>query len=218
MELKNAVAICLISFFSATLVLLIARALDLQAAARLEPQLAKIAEELEAIRKSGGVRASLGGAAEGETVDDALMVYYFHGVRCPTCRAAESNARETLEAEYASQLDSGEVVWKVLDYATDPAAEAIAIDFGVSDPAIVLVRMKDGEIDGWNRLDRVLALAKDKARLSAYLRDEINEMLKTPGRESGATQPTGAPAIPVPDVDPPDIPVPADPPDIPLPG
>jgi len=42
MELKNAVTVCLISLFSATLVMLIARALDLQAANRLEPQLAKI--------------------------------------------------------------------------------------------------------------------------------------------------------------------------------
>ena len=42
MELKNAVTICLISLFSATLVLLIARALDLQAVARLEPQLTRI--------------------------------------------------------------------------------------------------------------------------------------------------------------------------------
>ena len=57
MELKNAVAVCLISLFSATLVVLIARALDSQAASRLEPQLASIVEELQAIRKQGGVAA-----------------------------------------------------------------------------------------------------------------------------------------------------------------
>ena len=44
MELKNAVAVCLISLVSATLVVLIARSLDNQAASRLEPQLAQIAE------------------------------------------------------------------------------------------------------------------------------------------------------------------------------
>ena len=46
MELKNAVAVCLISLFSATLVVLIARSLDSQAASQLEPQLASIVEEL----------------------------------------------------------------------------------------------------------------------------------------------------------------------------
>ena len=55
MELKNALAVCLISLFSATLVVLIARSLDSQAASRIEPQLAKIVQELEAIRTSGGI-------------------------------------------------------------------------------------------------------------------------------------------------------------------
>ena len=57
MELKNALTVCLISLFSATLVLLIARALDLQAAARLEPQLTRIVEELEGLRQQGGIAA-----------------------------------------------------------------------------------------------------------------------------------------------------------------
>jgi hypothetical protein len=53
MDMKNAAAVCLISLFSATLVVLIARALDSQTASQLEPQLTSIAEELRAIRKQG---------------------------------------------------------------------------------------------------------------------------------------------------------------------
>lgn len=63
MELKNALAVCLISLFSATLVVLIARALDVQAASRLEPHLAGILEELQAIRKQGGLAARAGGSS-----------------------------------------------------------------------------------------------------------------------------------------------------------
>ena len=63
MELKNAVAVCLISLFSATLVVLIARSLDSQAASRLEPQLAEIVEELRALREGGGIAAPSGEAA-----------------------------------------------------------------------------------------------------------------------------------------------------------
>ena len=74
MELKNAVAVCLISLFSATLVVLIARALDSQAASRLEPQLAKIVDELQAIRKQGGIAASPGNASNTETAADGLVV------------------------------------------------------------------------------------------------------------------------------------------------
>ena len=73
MDLKNAVAVCLISFFSATLVLLIARALDLQAAARLEPQLARIVEQLEMIRQGGAI-ARVGGAATEKSHDAHLPI------------------------------------------------------------------------------------------------------------------------------------------------
>lgn len=208
MDLKNAVAACLIALFASTLVVLIARALDLQAASRLEPQLAKIVEELQAIRKQGGIAAAPGEGSARESGDNALMVYYFHGVRCPTCRAAESNARATLEAEYAPQLKSGEVVWKVLDYMKDPTAKELAKDFSVTASTIVLVRMKDGAIDVWNRLDRLLALAQDKPALSAYLQGEMEKMLKPPEREPAPATERGAPDIPLPGAHAPPIPVP----------
>ena len=59
-EYKNAVTVCLISLFSATLVVLIARSLDSHAASQLEPQLARIAEELQTIREQGGIAAASG--------------------------------------------------------------------------------------------------------------------------------------------------------------
>jgi len=217
MELKTAVGVCLISLFSATLVMLIARSLDSQAASRLEPQLTQIAAELEAIRRQGGIGPASGVRIDGRVGDDALMVYYFHGVRCPTCRAAESNAHATLLAEYASQLENGEVIWRVLDYMKDPTAKAMAKQFDVTTATIVLVKMKGGEIDVWNRLDRVLAMAEDKPALSAYLEDEINEMLKTADGEPEATQPTDGPAIPLPGGEADDLPLPTGPAEIPIP-
>lgn len=212
MDLKNAAAVCIISLFSATLVLLIARALDLGTASRLEPQLAKIVEELEAIRKAGGIAPSPGEEFAGQPADDALMVCYFHGVRCATCRAAESNALDTLRAHYASQLKGGQVVWKVLDYMKDPTAAQMAKDFKVTTSTIVLVKRKGGQMDVWNRLDRVLALAEDKPALSMYLQEEIDKMLEpaaaAPAEPPPVALPEGTPAIPVPSPPTPDTPVP----------
>jgi len=208
MELKNAAAVCLISLFSATLVVLIARALDLNAASQIEPQLAKIVEELQAIRKSGGIVATAGEDSASLASDNALIVYYFHGARCPTCRAAELNAYETLQSEYAPQLKDGRVVWKVLDFMQDSSAMEMAENFNVATSTIVLVRMKDGEIDSWNRLGRTLALAEDKAGLSAYLQDEIDSMLRPAETTPDSPDDLGAAEIPVPIATSPPIPVP----------
>ncbi|MHC4177231.1 MAG: nitrophenyl compound nitroreductase subunit ArsF family protein [Planctomycetota bacterium] len=217
MELKNAVAVCLISLFSATLVVLIARTLDSQATSPLEGHLETIAEELQTIRKQGGITAASGGTGVGQSADDGLMVYYFHGVRCPTCIAAESQAHETVRSDFASQLESREVIWKVLDYVKDPVAAKLARKFDVAASTVVLARMKDGQIEDWRRLDRVLVLVNDKPAFAAYIRDEIGQMLKS--QESGPTPPPddNSPDIPIPDPDLLDIPVPTEPADVAVP-
>ncbi|MFV1967169.1 MAG: nitrophenyl compound nitroreductase subunit ArsF family protein [Pirellulaceae bacterium] len=177
MELKNAVAVCLISLFSATLVLLIARALDMQAAAKLEPQLVRIAEQLEAIRDQGGLPIVSSAASERDVTDDGLVVYYFHGnMRCATCRTIEAQSHDAVQTFFADELRSGEIVWRILNYEEEAGAE-LAKQFEILAPVVVLARMKDGQIDAWKRLDKVWALVGDKAAFVEFIRDETTQML-----------------------------------------
>ncbi len=174
MELKNALAVCLISLFSATLVLLVARSLDNQAASRLEPQLVRIAEELESLRKQGGV---LGGG-QATSVTDGVVMYYFHGnVRCPTCRAIESQSHAVLEKEFAGLLKQGKIDWKVVNFEADANAD-LRDRFGVQVSIVVLARFERGEIVDWKRLDQVWALWDDEPAFAAFIQDEIEAMLQ----------------------------------------
>jgi hypothetical protein len=177
MELKNALTVCLISLFSATLVVLIARALDLQAASRLEPQLVRIVEELEAIRKQGGIAIDSSTIEAPNAVDDGLVVYYFHSnVRCVTCKAIESQSHEAVQTAFESELADGRMVWKALNYE-----EADGMDLGrqfeVQVPVVVLAQMKGGQLGEWKRLDRVWALVGDKEAFAGYVQAEVREML-----------------------------------------
>ncbi len=197
MDLKNAAAVCLISLFSATLVVLLARSLDSQAAAQLEPQLTQIAEELRAIRAQGGM-ARADDAAATESVDDGLVVYYFHSnARCSSCKAIESAAKETLDADFARQLAGGEIVWKVLNYEK-PSGAVLAVKFEVKDPVVVLARMRNNELSKWKRLDQSMALASDRAALKKYVRGEIEQMLEPEKKAASETKATVAPTIPIP--------------------
>jgi len=215
MDLKNAVAVCLISLVSATLVVLIARTLDSQAASRLEPQLARIVEELQAIRKQGGIPTATANSAQGEAVDDGLVVYYFHSnTRCPTCESIESQAHETVQARFTSQLDRGEIVWKILNYE-QPAASELAKKFDIQVPVVVLARMKGGQVQDWKRLDDVWALVGDKPAFAAYIGDEIRQMLDAEKKPPPAPSKENAAKPPAPP--PPDLPVPSAPSDIPIP-
>ena len=217
MGMKNAVAVCLISLFSATLVLLIARALDLQTASRLEPQLTQIVEELRAIRKSGGISTGQGGASESEAVGDGLAVYYFHGnVRCPTCVAIESQSKETVFTDYAPQLKVKEMSWSILNYE-EPAAATLKNKFNIIAPVVVLARIKAGKIEDWKRLDKVWALWDDKAAFAKYLRDEIDAMLKAWKVQSAQASRGESAEMPVPGGDAVNIPVPESTDSIPVP-
>ena len=217
MDLKNAVAVCLISLFSATLVVLIARALDSQAASRLEPQLVRIAEELETIRKQGGISASPAAAVPNEAVDSGLIVYYFHGnTRCPTCQAIESQAKQTVEKDFAAQLASGEVVWKVLNYE-QPAAKSLATKFEIQMSVVVLAKMKSGQLGDWKRLDEVWALVGDKPAFAKHVAGEINRMLAGGQRPTPAAPSAGASSIPIPAAEVPGPAVSKEPPAIPIP-
>ena len=201
MDLKNAVAVCLISLFSATLVVLIARSLDSQAASRLEPQLASIVEELQAIRKQGGIAASPSAVADTETAADGLIVYYFHGnTRCPTCQSIESQAKETVHTDFAPQLTSQEIVWKILNYE-QPAHAQLAKKFEIQMPVVVLAKMKAGQIEDWKRLDEVWALVGDKPAFARYVREQITKMLRSDKRPTSAESESNGPAIPVPSTD-----------------
>lgn len=177
MDLKNAVAVCLISLFAATIVVLIARSVNQQAAAELEPTLAKIAAELEAIRKQGGGMAVQGGTPTPAEHREGLVVYYFHGKqRCPTCRSIESQTHQVLKDNFAEAMAKGEIAWEVLNYDS-AAAMPLAKEFDVQLPVVVLARMNQGKTDRWKRLDEVWGLHDEPARFAQFIRDEITAML-----------------------------------------
>ncbi len=236
MDLKNAAAVCVVSLFSATLVVLIARSLDSQAASRLEPRLASIVEELRAIREQGRITPAAEIGRANEPAGDRLMIYFFHATqRCASCEAVESTMEELLKTDFAPQVSRGEIAWKSLDYEKPTSADLLR-KFKVGGIVVVLAKMKDNQLlDCWRALGKVMALTGDKPALAAYLRNEIRQMLPDTRQaasappESGRSwkpigeakaaagvAPTELPSVPVPEAKTSDPTDPKDPPAIPL--
>lgn len=189
MELKNALAVCLISLFSATLVVLIARSLDSQAASRIEPQLARIVEQLEAIRTSGGISLGTEAAPSPGSPVDGVVVYYFHGnVRCPTCRSIEAQAHAVVQQDFADDIKSGDLSWKILNYEEADGAR-LGARFEVQMPVLVIARIENGKVAQWKRLDAVWALVGDEPAFAEYVRDEIGGMLDATETSSEVSPP-----------------------------
>jgi hypothetical protein len=121
-----------------------------------------------------------------------------------------------VQSDFSSQLASGEVVWKVVNYE-EPAGGDLAARFDIQMPLVVLARMKDGQIENWNCLDRVWPLVGDEVAFAEYVRSEIAGMLDDAEKKPTPTPGGDLPAIPVPGVDPEETPAPTGPADLPIP-
>ena len=151
MDLQKSLSVCLLTFFFATMVVLIARALDNQAASRLEPQLTRIADQLEALNAAGGLpTASTAAAKSSEKSDRVVVNYFYSNTRCTTCRAIESQTSEVVQSQYAAQLQDGTIAWKTLNYEDDMNS-GLMEKFEIVMPVVVLMRFENNVMVDWKR-------------------------------------------------------------------
>ena len=177
MDLQKSLSVCLLTFFFATMVVLIARALDNQAASRLEPQLTRIADQLEALNAAGGFpTASTTAVTSAEKSDRVVVNYFYSNTRCTTCRAIESQTSEVVQSQYAAQLQDGTIAWKTLNYEDDNNS-GLMEKFEIVMPVVVLMRYEDDEMADWKRLDEVWGIVNDKPAFASFIKDEIDAML-----------------------------------------
>jgi hypothetical protein len=111
-----------------------------------------------------------------------------------------------VEKDFAPQLKSGEMAWKILNYE-ESAVATLAKKFEIQMPVVVLAKIEGERVEDWKRLDKVWALVGDKTAFAKYVHDEIEAMLSATqaASESSKSEP---PAIPVPESSSQDIPVP----------
>lgn len=69
---------------------------------------------------------------------DVLYMNYFHSTqRCPTCRAIESETKAVLDAIYPQDLQSGRIVWQVVNI-DDESSENLVEHYEVAWSSLIL--------------------------------------------------------------------------------
>jgi hypothetical protein len=106
-----------------------------------------------------------------------VVLYYFHGARrCKTCLSMEVNALEVVKSEFAEELDSGALVWKVVNY-DEAENEHFIKDFKLVSSSLVLVEMQGGEQVRLNVLHNAWSLARDEWRFKKYVQKSVLDFL-----------------------------------------
>ncbi len=106
-----------------------------------------------------------------------LMLFYFHGTqRCPTCLKIEELTAQIVQVVYAKELESGRMVFQVIN-VDEPGNDAFIKEYELVSSSVIAARYQEGKRMGWKSLDDVWLLTGDPAKFRDYITREINVML-----------------------------------------
>ena len=118
------------------------------------------------------------GKTPDEPEPDGVIVYYLsQGKECATCDNIEQFTRETLEADFAEELDSGGILWRIADMDKPQHAHFVT-DFDLYTKSVVLVERDNGVVVRFVNLTKVWDLVYDKSAFQDYIREELNVFLE----------------------------------------
>jgi len=135
------------------------------------------------IVKSLGPSTAGPGAADGPGAArvDRIVVFYFHrNKRCTSCRTIERLTRETLEKDFAAELASGRVEWRVVNVET-PGNEHFLKDYDQTGQSAVVSDVQEGRETRWKDLIYVWDLLRKEPEFRSYVRDEVRDYLTGTG-------------------------------------
>jgi len=116
--------------------------------------------------------------AETAAPEGKITVYYFHGTyRCPTCNKMERYARETIEKDFKSDLDSGKLVFRSVNVDLKENEHYVK-KYQLYTKALVLSATRDGQEIRSKNLDKIWEYVRNKKKYEHYVRDEIATFLK----------------------------------------
>ena len=117
-------------------------------------------------------------AANEARENGQLIVYYFHGdMRCKTCHMLETYAKEALEANFGSELESKDILWRTMNVDRSENGHYVE-DYELVTKAVVLSWVVNGKEVRWKKLDEIWQKVNDKQSYLEYVRKSIEEFLE----------------------------------------
>lgn len=118
-------------------------------------------------------------ASKEVTMKDHVEVLYFHGKqRCPTCIAIENNTKTAIEENFAEEMKSGNVEFKIIDISKTEN-EKIAEKYEVTWSSLFVVKYKAGKETSENMTGFAFGNArKSPDAFKAGIVKTVNDMLK----------------------------------------
>lgn len=105
-----------------------------------------------------------------------VMTYFLIGTRCVSCKKIEALARATAERDFAAELSSKQLIFRVIDTG-EPANRHYMDDYKLTSKTVVISRRESGRETAWKDMEKVWDLLDDPPAYHAYLGAQIREYL-----------------------------------------
>lgn len=110
--------------------------------------------------------------------NDKVIVYYFHGSnRCYSCMTIERYARESVEANFAKELKSGQIEFRSIN-AELPANNHYVKDYKLFTRSVIVSDIVQGKEKRWKNLQKVWELLRNESKFKDYVKSETAAYLQ----------------------------------------
>ncbi|MGB6222216.1 nitrophenyl compound nitroreductase subunit ArsF family protein [Haloferula sp.] len=110
------------------------------------------------------------------TGDQVVMTYFISGTRCESCQKIEALTKETAEKDFAAELASGKLVFRVID-TDEPGYQHYTDDYQLTSKTVILSHRKGGRESEWADMSKVWDLLDDGPGFHHYLGTQIRAYL-----------------------------------------
>lgn len=107
-----------------------------------------------------------------------VVAYYFYGnVRCATCRRFETWTAEALKRDFAAEMSSGALDWRLIN-VDSPGNAHFMKDYRLYTKSVVVAEFIDGRQGRWRNLEKIWQLARNELDFKRYVHDEVAAFLE----------------------------------------
>ena len=108
-----------------------------------------------------------------------IATYFLTNLRCPSCLTIERMTVETIQTEFAKQLDAGLLQWRTINIDGEGNFHYVK-DYKLYTKSVIISEYVNGKETRWKNLPKVWELLGNEDKFSKYLKDEMTAFMAGP--------------------------------------
>jgi hypothetical protein len=121
----------------------------------------------------------LSSADDADSSSRFIATYFLTNVRCPSCLSIERLTSETIQMEFAEQIESGILEWRTINIDEKGNFHFVK-DYNLYTKSVIISEEVKGKEVRWKNLPKVWELLRNESKFRKYLKGEMSSFMAGP--------------------------------------